>query len=80
PLNILDLGCGTGLEFEALFQRAPNALITGVDLSQEMLQLLRLRYGARLSQITLVRDSFLAVPFGTHAYDLIIAVMSVHHL
>ena len=32
PLNILDLGCGTGLEIEALFQRVPNALITGVDL------------------------------------------------
>jgi tRNA (cmo5U34)-methyltransferase len=80
PLNILDLGCGTGLEFEALFQRVPNALITGVDLSQEMLQLLRKRYSARMSQITLVRDSYLAMPFGTQAYDHIISAMSVHHL
>jgi tRNA (cmo5U34)-methyltransferase len=79
-LNILDLGCGTGLEFEALFQRAPNALITGVDLSHDMLQLLRQRYRARLSQITLVRDSYLTMPFGTQAYDHIISVMSVHHL
>jgi tRNA (cmo5U34)-methyltransferase len=80
PLNILDLGCGTGLEFEALFQRVPNALITGVDLSQEMLQLLRKRYSARMSQITLVADSYLAMPFGTQAYDHIISAMSVHHL
>lgn len=25
PLKILDLGCATGLEIEALFQRVPNA-------------------------------------------------------
>jgi tRNA (cmo5U34)-methyltransferase len=80
PLNILDLGCGTGLEFEALFQRVPNALITGVDLSHNMLELLRERYIAQMSQITLVADSYLAMPLGKQAYDHIISVMSMHHL
>ena len=80
PLNILDLGCGTGLEIEALLQRVPNALITGVDLSRNMLELLRRRYFAHMSQITLVADSFLTMPFGTQAYDHIISVMSIHHL
>jgi tRNA (cmo5U34)-methyltransferase len=80
PLNILDLGCGTGLEIEALFQRVPNALITGVDLSKNMLELLRERYTAHMSQITLVMDSYLTMPFGTQAYDHIISVMTVHHL
>lgn len=32
PLNILGLGCGTGLEIEALLQRVPNALITGTEI------------------------------------------------
>ena len=41
PLRILDLGCGTGLELEALFQRVPNARVTGVDLAEEMLELLK---------------------------------------
>jgi len=80
PLNILDLGCGTGLEFEALFQRVPNALITGVDLSHNMLELLRERYIAQMSQITLVADSYLTMPLGKQAYDHIISVMSMHHL
>jgi len=80
PLNILDLGCGTGLELEAIFRRAPNALITGVDLSGNMLQLLRERYSAHMSRITLVADSYLTMPFGTQAYDYIVSAMTIHHL
>ena len=45
PLRILDLGCGTGLELEPLFQRAPNARVTGVDLVEKMLELLRQHNG-----------------------------------
>ena len=80
PLNILDLGCGTGLEIEALLRRAPNALITGVDLSREMLELLQERYIAHMHQITLVKDSYLTMPFGAQVYDHIISAMTVHHL
>jgi tRNA (cmo5U34)-methyltransferase len=80
PLNILDLGCGTGLEIEALLQRVPNALIIGVDVSQNMLQRLQKRYIAHMSQITLVADSYLTMPFASQAYDHIISAMSVHHL
>ena len=80
PLNILDLGCGTGLEIETLLKRAPNARITGVDLSENMLELLRSRYIAHMSQITLVNDSYLAMSFGTQTYDHVISAMTVHHL
>jgi tRNA (cmo5U34)-methyltransferase len=80
PLHILDLGCGTGLEFAALFQRVPNALITGVDVSHNMLELLRKRYTAHMSQITLVANSYLTMPLGRQAYDHVISAMSMHHL
>lgn len=80
PLHILDLGCGTGLEFEALFERAPNARLTGIDLSTNMLRLLRERYAARMDQITLEVGSYLRVPFGQRTYDAVISVMSAHHL
>ncbi len=80
PLHILDLGCGTGLELEALLQRVPNARITGVDLSGNMLELLRASYAAHMSQITLVADSFLTMPLGVRAYDHIISAMSMHHV
>lgn len=80
PLTILDLGCGTGLELELLFQRAPNARITGVDLSPNMLDRLRERYLAHMSQITLVVDSYLTLPFGTQTCDYILSAMTIHHL
>ena len=79
-LSILDLGCGTGLELEALFQRVPNALITGVDVSENMLELLRRRYTARMSQITLIAESYLTMSFGTQAYDHVISAMANHHM
>jgi tRNA (cmo5U34)-methyltransferase len=79
-LNILDLGCGTGLELKTLIKRVPNARITGIDLSENMLALLQKRYSSYISRITLVKDSYLPMPFGTHAYDHIISAMSMHHL
>lgn len=36
-LHLLDLGCGTGASTEALLEAAPDARITAVDASQEML-------------------------------------------
>ena len=39
--RVLDLGCGTGLELEYYFRLNPSALVTGVDLSQGMLDELR---------------------------------------
>jgi tRNA (cmo5U34)-methyltransferase len=80
PLQILDLGCGTGLELDALFERAPNILVTGIDLSAGLLELLREKHSARMSQITLVLGSYLTTPLGTRAYDYAIAAMANHHL
>jgi tRNA (cmo5U34)-methyltransferase len=80
PLDILDLGCGTGLEIDFLLSHVPNARITGVDLSEEMLDLLRKRYAARMDQITLIKGSYLGMPLGTQAWDHVISVMSMHHI
>jgi tRNA (cmo5U34)-methyltransferase len=80
PLRILDLGCGTGLELDALFERAPKARVTGIDLSANMLDLLREKHSARMSQITLIAGSYLTLPLDAQAYDYAISAMSTHHL
>lgn len=80
PLNILNLGCGTGLEIEPLLHRAPNALITGVDVSQKMLEELKKRYKVHLDQITVVVDNYLTMPLEVEAYDYVLTAMSMHHL
>lgn len=36
-ISVLDLGCGTGPELNWVFKKAPNASVTGIDLSQQML-------------------------------------------
>lgn len=35
--KILDLGCGTGLELDMIWQNNPDIVVTGVDLCQGML-------------------------------------------
>jgi len=80
PLRILDLGIGTGLELEPLFRRVPNARVTGVDLAEKMLELLQASYSARMSQITLVVDSFLTMPLGSRVYDHVLSGNSMHHV
>lgn len=47
--TILDLGCGTGLELDEIFNRLPNVSVVGIDLTQAMLDKLR--------QNTLIRRS-----------------------
>jgi tRNA (cmo5U34)-methyltransferase len=79
-LRILDIGCGTGLEFEEILERAPNARITGIDLSERMLAHLQVRYAARRGQIDLIRGSYLALPVGGVGYDYVVSVMTLHHL
>lgn len=82
PIRILDLGCGTGLELPLVFQRAPNATVTGIDLSAEMLARLRSRFTASTnpSNLLLVQGSYLDLPLGEEQYDVALSVMSLHHL
>ena len=42
--NVLDLGCGTGLELEEYFSVNPNAKVTGIDLTEAMLESLKVKF------------------------------------
>lgn len=79
PVTVLDLGCGTGLELREIFRRVPNAAVTGIDLSEGMLALLRRRYRKRLTRIRLIRGSFEGVDLTDATYDYAVSVMALHH-
>ena len=79
-IKILDIGCGTGIELEYVFQKAPNAEITCLDLSQEMLDKLKEKYQDKNKQITTLVDSYLNNNFTNNSFDYILSVMTVHHL
>lgn len=76
--NILDLGCGTGLELAEIFRRFPNAEVTGIDLAQALLDRLRIKYGER--NIRLICASYLDYAFEPGAYDAAVSFETMHHL
>jgi tRNA (cmo5U34)-methyltransferase len=79
PLTILDVGCGTGLELEYIFQRAPNARITGMDQAPRMLTELWRKYTKRTGQIDLVQCSCLDWPADLKDFDYALSILTLHH-
>ena len=75
--NILDLGCGTGLELEEYFKLNPTAHITGIDLAERMLTFMREKYADK--NIEIVCASYFDIPFGEEIYDGAVSVESLHH-
>ncbi len=74
--KILDLGAGTGMELIPLFEKLPNAQVTAVDLSEEMLAQLRARpFGGR---VRIIRGDFFESDLGS-GYDAIISTSALHH-
>jgi tRNA (cmo5U34)-methyltransferase len=73
PRRVLELGIGTGETTTRLLARFPNAQVTGVDASAEMASRARkLGVEARVAQIE--------EPLPKGPWDLVIGVLSVHHL
>lgn len=75
--EILDLGCGTGLELQSVFARFPTAHITGIDMSAEMLAALSAKYDNKAVH-TICGDYF-TVEFGKGSFDAVISFQSLHH-
>ncbi len=75
--SVLDLGCGTGLELEAYFEVNPNAKITGIDLTEAMLDSLKAKFPDK--DLTLIHGSYFTEPFGEEIFDAAVSVESLHH-
>ena len=75
--RVLDLGCGTGLELEEYFRLNPGAAVTGIDLSEAMLNALKAKFPEK--NLTLIRASYFDVPLGMGVYDAAVSVESLHH-
>ncbi len=75
--NILDLGCGTGLELDEIFKVFPDIKVTGIDMSEGMLRLLKNKHSDK--DITLYCQDYFKYDFGRQKYDAVISVQSLHH-
>ena len=73
--KVLDLGCGTGLELDCYFALNPSAHVTGIDLAEDMLAVLKEKFGGK--ELDAVFGSYFDVPF-ERDYDCIVSVESLH--
>lgn len=78
PASVLDLGCGTGLELVPYRARNSQAEITGIDLSQTMLDQLQARWPGD-PRLHLICGSYLELPLGENIFDAAVSVESLHH-
>lgn len=76
-LNILDLGAGTGIELEQIFNKFPNSKITCIDISEQMLSRLKKKFNDK--NIKVVKADFLKMNLGRCKYDVVVSVMALHH-
>lgn len=75
PKKILDYGCGTCLFYSGLKERF-NGEYTGIDLSEEMLNVARERYG----NVNLICGDCEDMPIKDESFDLVIGRGILHHL
>ena len=73
PARVLELGVGTGVTTQRLLDRHPDAQVTGLDASPDMV------FKARELGIE-VRLARMEDPLPDGPWDLVLSVLSVHHL
>lgn len=75
--EVLDLGCGTGLELEAYFALNPDAAVTGIDLCRPMLNALTVKFPNK--RLNLICGSYFDVDLPKETFDAAVSVESLHH-
>lgn len=75
PLQILDVGCGTGKLLELAVQEWPRAQLYGVDPAARMLEVA----ARRLPQAQLTPATAECLPFDDESIDLVFSTTSLGH-
>lgn len=79
PIDVLDLGAGTGLFSRHVLEKFPHARFVLYDLADKMLEVAKDRFQACLSQFKFVIGDYRTLRV-THDFDLVISSLSIHHL
>lgn len=75
--TLLDIGCGTGLELEAMFRRFPELDVTGIDLSADMLEKAKEKFFRK--NFRPIQADYFAHPFPAEAFDAALSFETLHH-
>lgn len=77
PGAVLDLGVGTGLELDHIWALDPTIQVTGVDMSQAMLDVLARKHSDK--DLTIVCEDYFRFDMGENKWDTVISFESFHH-
>lgn len=79
PLRILDLGCGTGNLTQKILEYFPDAQIDALDLSEDILEESRKRFGNK-SNMNYLQADFKSMNLPLGNYDLVMSSIAIHHV
>ena len=75
--TLLDVGCGSGFEFNAIFNKYPDIKVTGIDVCRAMLDLFEQNFKDK--NIELIEADYFKYSFEEKQYDVVLSVQSLHH-
>ena len=75
--SILDVGCGTGALLQALSKAADDIMLSGIDLSAEMIGVARHKLG---DAADLRQGCAESLPFGDDRFDLVVSANVLHFI
>jgi len=75
--NVLDIACGTGALEELLVSRYPALNITGIDISERMLSVARLKL-KRYPKAVFQKGRASELPFPDEHFDLVVCASAFH--
>ncbi|MEZ4888679.1 MAG: class I SAM-dependent methyltransferase [Chitinophagales bacterium] len=70
--RVLEIGCGTGSNLLQIADNYPNAKITGLDISKDMIQKADKKLKRYAHRVELLNEAFGADFFVSHRYDLVL--------
>jgi len=77
--SALDVGAGTGIFSARLLERYPNADVTLLDFSDNMLDLAREKFSGN-PRVSFILGDYSEADLGAAQYDIVISALSLHHL
>ena len=79
PIDVLDLGAGTGLFSKHILDKFPNAHFVLYDLADKLLEVARDRFHKQKNKFKYVIGDYRNLKVNTN-FDLVISSLSIHHL
>ena len=79
PVDVLDLGAGTGLFSKHVLEKYPNARFLLYDLADQLLDIARDRFKGKQQQFKFIVGDYRKIE-GDNIFDCVISSFSIHHL